>query len=97
MNRPTGGLRHLTPQQLQHPALAFEALTDAFDLQTCQVELWNILKAFLGSEEADELTAHQRSEYIFFYEKLSAAVEAIFILRQQHPAPVILFQPPSAA
>jgi hypothetical protein len=96
MNRQTGCLRHLTPQQLQQPVLAFEALTKAFELSACEAQLWHFTKAYLSSEAANALTAQQRSESILFYEKLSAVIEAIFLM-QQHPAPVVFFQPSPAA
>lgn len=94
MDCNTSGVRHLTPQQ---SAPAFEVLTTAFDAAECQFLLWNATKAFLGSEHADGLTAKERSNHIFFYETISAVIEAVFLLQRSSPAQVVLFSPPPAA
>jgi hypothetical protein len=96
MNHQTGCLRHLTPQQLKQPSLALEAFTKAFELSACEAQLWHFTKAFLCSEANSALTAQQRSESIVFYEKLSAVIEAVFLMHR-HPAPVVFLQPSPAA
>ncbi|RXK81976.1 hypothetical protein [Filimonas effusa] len=85
------------PQQQNHPNLAFQEFTEAFDLSLSREQLWMLTKAFIGSEECDGLSAHDRSRYIFFYEKLDALIEAVYLMQRQ-PAPVIpiLPTPPAA-
>lgn len=88
-------LRHIMPHQ---QVSAMEELTAAFDLPACHQHLWMITKAFIGSEECDGLSAHDRSRYLFFYEKLEALLKEVYLSREQPPAPVVPIQPsPPAA
>jgi hypothetical protein len=78
-------------------AATIDAFTGAFDANTCRQLLWNMTKAFMGSEEADGLTGHERSRYLFFYEQMCQVVGAIFQLQQGEPAPVVAFNSPIPA
>ena len=51
-----------------------------FTFKECRAMLWKMTCAFLGSEHADGLDRHQRSDYIFFYEMLSSLIEASYLM-----------------
>lgn len=98
MNNQLNTFRYLSAQQLEQPVLAFEEFFDYFDLPATYHHLWHFAKAWMSSEYADGLTARQRGEIVFFYERLGALMEAAFLVRKPDmPAPVVAFKTGSAA
>ncbi|BAV10012.1 hypothetical protein SAMN05421788_1011440 [Filimonas lacunae] len=98
MNEQSTSFRYLTSQQLQQPSLAIEEFFDYFNLPASYQHLWQFAKACIGSEYSDGLTALQRSEIVFFYEKLGALIEAVSIIHPfPAPARVVAFTPATAA
>lgn len=98
MNNQLSTFRYLNSQQLEQPSLAFEEFFDNFDLPSTYCHLWQFAKAWMGSEYADGLTARQRGEIVFFYERLGALLEAAFLTQQPDiPTPVVAFKTGSAA
>ncbi len=56
-----------------------------FTVKDCRKMLWKMTCAFLGSEHADGLDRHKRSDYIFLYELLLALVEASYLIEAKRP------------
>ncbi len=76
--------RHLSPQHFERPKTMFYALCERYDIIESRDKLWTITKAFLASEEANDLTGEERGDYLNFYEMLEASLEAIYLINERH-------------
>lgn len=51
-----------------------------FTIEECRKMLWMMMTAFVGSEKSDGLNREQRADYLFFYEIVSALIEASYLI-----------------
>ena len=79
----TNDIRHLKPELLDNPIQMIDDFCFMLDIKECRAMLWKMTCAFLGSEHADGLDRHQRSDYIFFYEMMASLIEAAYLMDAQ--------------
>src|SRR5690349_11030576 len=73
-------IQHLKPELLDDPIQMVYDFCFLLNIKDSRAMLWKMTSAFLGSEHADGLDRHQRSDYIFLYEMLSALMEASYLI-----------------
>jgi hypothetical protein len=56
------------------------AFVDAYGERLPREYLWDLLKAAMGSEQSAAWTGEQRADYMQFCERLSALVDACYLL-----------------
>ncbi len=73
-------LPEVCPEAVGAPDKMIYAFCGAFDLNTCRQRLWDALKGLFSSEEVEDWDAIDRSNYLFFFERLEALIEASYLL-----------------
>lgn len=76
-------LSALEPAALHTPQLWMEDFFFQHTLPDARQKLWILLKGFINSEDSQDLTTTERSDFLRFYENLEALLEASFLLHNR--------------
>ena len=74
-------IRPLSRKDRKRPYRIIEDFFDHYHLQDGREMLWNWTIELLGSEGSIASDARERSNVLFFYEKLQALLEAAYLIR----------------
>ena len=75
MNQPL----RLNDRERKKPAIVITDFFEHYQLNEVRQVLWNWTVEVIGSDNNISDSSHERSNIIFFYEKIEALVEAVFI------------------
>lgn len=79
MNQPL----RLSRKERKKPALVINEFFDHYHLQDIRELLWNWTVEIISSDNNLSYSAQERSNIIFFYEKIESLVEAVYVDRRK--------------
>jgi hypothetical protein len=75
----------LSDEQWQNPILAIDNFFECYHLHEVREILWNWLVEVLSSPHGISSNPLERSNHIYFYEKIELLVEAAYIIQKNKP------------
>ena len=72
----------LNEDQLKNPALIFDDFFQCYHLNEVRQTMWQWLVAVVSSAGSVSDDHHERNNHMYFYEKMEALVEGVWIMRQ---------------
>jgi hypothetical protein len=72
----------LTPDQTQNPNLVLDDFFECYHLKEVREIMWQWLTSAVSSPGSHVDDHHERNNYMFFYEKMEALVEAAWIMNR---------------
>jgi hypothetical protein len=75
----------LTEEQLENPLLTFDDFFQCYHLNETREALWQWLTAVISSPGSVSSEPLERSNHMYFYEKLEELIEAAFIMKANQP------------
>ncbi|OQP44249.1 hypothetical protein A4H97_33390 [Niastella yeongjuensis] len=76
----------LSEEQLNNPILVFDDFFQGYHLNETREVLWQWLLAVISSDGSIASEPLERSNHIYFYEKLEEVLEAAFVIKTNQPA-----------
>jgi len=73
----------LTPPQTQNPTLVLTDFFECYHLNEVREIMWQWLTDAVSSPNSHSSDHHERNNYMFFYEKMEALVEATWIMNRR--------------
>lgn len=73
----------LTEEERQNPLLVINDFFESYHLQDVREILWNWIVEIISSSGSISSEPLERSNHIYFYEKMEALLEACYILKNQ--------------
>ena len=73
----------LNAEEKQNPVLIFDDFFECYHLNEVREILWNWMVEVLSSTHGISIDAHDRSNHIYFYEKIEVLVESAFIIHKR--------------
>lgn len=73
----------LNEEEIKNPRLIFENFFECYRLQEVRQILWNWLVEVVSSSRSISQEGQQRNDHIYFFEKMEALVEAVFLMNQR--------------
>lgn len=83
----------LTEEQRQNPLLVIKDFFECYHLSDFRGIIWNWMVEVITSEGSISIEALERSNHIYFYEKIELLVEACYIIRDQVQKELLKIEP----
>jgi hypothetical protein len=77
--------RKMNREEMENPMLVIHDFFSYSHLPAIREQLWELLRTTVSGNFCKSLTRRERSDMLFFYEKLEKVIEAIHVLSVQNP------------
>lgn len=74
----------LNEEEKGNPFLVLEDYFQCYHLHEVRQILWNWMVEVMSSQHGISCDPHERSNHIYFYEKMEALVEAAYVMHKQN-------------
>jgi len=78
----------LTEEETQNPILVINDFFESYHLQDVRDIFWKWIVEIISSSGSISNEPLERSNHIYFYEKIEAVIEACYVIRNQLPDPL---------